>query len=87
MDKLAQNSFEGPNSVLEGQVSKAKAMPRSQKPQGSKKGASPSWLEGGVCLNKNILLEEKLKDPACVDALCQIRQARDQKEIKFFHLD
>ena len=67
---------EGPKSVLEGQVSKVRTMTRSQRPQGSKKGASPSQLEGGVCLNNNILLEKQLKDPACLDTLCWIRQGQ-----------
>ena len=45
LNKLAQNSSEGPKSVLEGQVSKAKVMTRCQRPQGLKKGASTPWLE------------------------------------------
>ena len=87
MDKLAQNSFKEPKSVLEGEVSKARAMTRSQRPQGSKKGASLSWLDGEVYLDKNILLGEQLKDPTCLDTQARLGKARDQKEMKLSHED
>ena len=62
-NKPAQNSPVEPKRDLECQTSKV-----------SKRGTPPSWMETGVCLDKVILREEQLKDPACVDALCWIRQ-------------
>ena len=43
----------------------------------------PSWLEGGVYLDREFLREEQLKDPACVDALCWIKNSQkpERKEI------
>ena len=47
-------------------------MTRGQR-QVSKSGTTLSWMEGGVCLDKDVLREEQLKDPAYVDTLCWIR--------------
>ena len=41
-----QNSFTGSKSALEGQMENARVMMRSQRLQGSKKGAPLAWLEG-----------------------------------------
>ena len=58
------------------QTGKARVLTRNRLPQGSKTSASPSWLEGGVCLNKDILRDEQLKDPASVDALCWVKNGK-----------
>ena len=72
-----------PSGIREVRQSKARVMTRSQLPQGPKasQGASPSWLEGEVCLDKNVLREEQLKDPASVDAFCWLQSgSRPGKE-------
>ena len=56
--KLTQNNPVEPKRDLEYQTSKARVMTRGQRPQGSKKGAPPSWLDGKVCLGKDGLSEE-----------------------------
>jgi transposase InsO family protein len=57
-----------------GQTSKARALTRSRVPKGQPaQAASPSWLEGGVCLDKCVVRDEQLKDPASVDAICWLQ--------------
>ena len=73
-EKLAQKSPVESKTDVECQTNKARVMTGSQKPQVSKNGTTPSWMEERVCLDKVLLQEEQLKDPACVNALCWIRQ-------------
>lgn len=46
----------------------------SKGPRTSQRVSPPSWLEAGICLDRQVLKEEQLKDPACVDAMCWLRQ-------------
>ena len=70
--RMDQDSSNRSKGSYRGQPGKARAMAKSQVPQGSKaiKGASPSWVDGEVCLDRNILMEELLKNPAGVNAFC-----------------
>ena len=57
-------------------IEKAKVLTRSQQLQGPKNVTNPSWMEGGICLDREFLREEQLKDFACVDALCWIKNGQ-----------
>ena len=60
-------------------ASKARVMTRGQRqmPIGPKsQGTTPSWMEGGVCLDETTFKDEQFKDPASVDALCWLRQGK-----------
>jgi len=60
--------------VAEG-TSKARVLTRGQTrtPTGPRqKGATPSWLEGGVGLDRRVIREEQRKDPGAVDAMMWI---------------
>ena len=74
MDESEQMSSLGPKRHSKNQASKAKVMTRGQRLQGFKKGATPSWMKDGVCLDKNILRGEQLKYWTCVDDLCWVKQ-------------
>ena len=67
------------NRNPEAQTSKARAITRGRMPLGPKtcQGTTPSWMEGGVSLSKNILRE----DPDCVDALCWIQNGEKPEKI------
>ena len=53
--KLAQISPIEPKRDLGCQTSKARVMTRGQRPQVFKGGTPLSWMEGGVCLDKDVL--------------------------------
>ena len=55
---------------------KARVLTRSQRQQGPKSMTNPSWMEDGICLNREFLREEQLKDLARVDALCWIKNSQ-----------
>ena len=59
--KLAQNCSIAPKRGLECQTSKARVMTRGQRLQVSKSVTTPSWMQGGDCLEKDILQEKQLK--------------------------
>ena len=88
-----RNSSTDSQRNLRGLASEARVLTRGQRqmPFGPKasQGATPSWLEGGVCLDKNVLMDEQLKDPASVDALCWLRQGKrpDREGILSYGLD
>ena len=61
------------------QAGQARIMTRSQRPKGQE--TTLSWMEGGVCLDKDVLRDEQCKDPASVDAMCWLKQgARPRRE-------
>ena len=65
------------------QTDKTRVLTRGQMSQStqSTQGASTSWLEAGVSLNKDVLRQEQRKDPACVDAYCWLLKGqRPEKE-------
>lgn len=73
-----------PVTPVEGGTSKARVLTRGQTrtPTGPRqKGATPSWLEGGVGLSKRVIREEQRKDPGSVDAMMWIHNGcRPEKE-------
>ena len=62
-------------------------MTRGQRLQVSKGGTLPSWMEGGVCLDKDILPEEQLKTQPVL--MLYVGSDRDlgQDVMRYSHLD
>ena len=60
------------------QTKRTRVMTRGQLSQGLGKaqGSVPSWIGDGVSLDRDILRQEQLKDPASVDAFCWLRAGK-----------
>ena len=82
--RMEQGELLGSKGKPGRQTSKAGAITRGRMPHGPKacQGTTPSWMEGGVCLTQQTLMDEQLKDPACVDAMCWLQQGkRPEREV------
>ena len=73
-----RDSSDGSKVDHEGQASKNRALTRGQASQGLGVAQAPasSWMGDGVCLDRDVLRQEQLKDPASVDAFCWLRSGK-----------
>lgn len=75
VEGAAQDRSLESKGIQDDQVKRTRVMTRGQLSQGLgvAQGSSSSWLGDGVNLNKDVLRQEQLKDPASVDAFCWLR--------------
>ena len=73
-----QDSPSGLKEDQESRTSRTRVLTRGQTSQGLGVAQVPtsSWLGDGVCLDKDVLRQEQLKDPASVDAFCWLRSGQ-----------
>ena len=78
-----QKSLAREGSRMEEKVVREIPRKRLKRPRGAPKEKDTSWCQGGVDLDRELLREEQLKDPACVDALLwlQAGQRPSREEI------
>jgi hypothetical protein len=87
-----QDSSSASQRIHKSRASKTRVMTRGQLSKGlgtQVQSTQPSWMGDGVSLDKDVLREEQLKDPASVDALCWIQagQKPEKSEILSAGLD
>jgi len=65
-----------PNS-LKSSSSQVRAVHRVRRPRGlNAQPPASNWMQGGVNLDRRLLQEEQMKDPACVDAMLWIQNGQ-----------